>query len=120
MASIKKRPDGRYRARYRDDAGTEHSKHFQREREAQAWLDSVTASMVRGDYVDPKAGKIKFGEFADQWLEAQTFDDSTREAVTSRLKVHILPTFKDMELRAVRSSRVQAWLRGRQQECAPT
>ena len=28
MASIKKRPDGRYRARYRDPDGREHARHF--------------------------------------------------------------------------------------------
>jgi hypothetical protein len=30
MASIAKRPDGRWRARYRDAAGAEHSRHFAR------------------------------------------------------------------------------------------
>jgi len=48
MASIAKRPDGRWRARYRDDAGREHSKHFARKVDAQRWLDEVTASVVTG------------------------------------------------------------------------
>ena len=34
MASIAKRPDGRWRARYRDAAGKEHSKHFARKTDA--------------------------------------------------------------------------------------
>ena len=38
MTSIKKRPDGRYRARYRDDGGKEHARHFQRKTDAQQWL----------------------------------------------------------------------------------
>jgi hypothetical protein len=49
----------------------------------------------------------------------QTFDDSTREAVESRLRVHIMPTFEHLELRAIRASTVQAWLRSRQAKCAP-
>ena len=56
MASIQKRPDGRYRARYRDEAEKEHSRHFKRKSDAQRWLDEVTASVVRGDYVAPSAG----------------------------------------------------------------
>ncbi len=32
MASIAKRPDGQWRARYRDESGREHSKHFRRQR----------------------------------------------------------------------------------------
>ncbi len=35
MASIAKRPDGRWRARYRDAAGAERSRHFARKVDAQ-------------------------------------------------------------------------------------
>ena len=52
MASIAKRPDGRWRAQYRDAAGKEHSKHFDRKTDAQRWLDEVTAAIVTGQYVD--------------------------------------------------------------------
>jgi hypothetical protein len=53
MASIARRPDGRWRARYRDTEGREHARHFDRKVDAQRFLDNVTASVVRGDYVDP-------------------------------------------------------------------
>lgn len=46
MASIKKRPDGIWRARYRDEAGKEHARHFKRKVDAQDWLNEVTASVV--------------------------------------------------------------------------
>ena len=35
-----------WRARYRDDAGKEHARHFDRKVAAQHWLDEVTASIV--------------------------------------------------------------------------
>lgn len=120
MASIKKRPNGRWRARYRDSNNKEHASHFDTRAAAQQWLDAVTADLVRGTYVDPKAGKVTFGVFAEQWLASQTFDDSSREAVMSRLRVHLLPRFSGTELRAIRPSAIQAWLRGRQEKCAPT
>jgi hypothetical protein len=53
MASIKQRPDGTWRARYRDEAGKEHARHFRRKTDAQNWLDEVTASRKTGQYVDP-------------------------------------------------------------------
>lgn len=56
--SVAKRPDGRWRARYRDEVGAEHSRHFDRRIDAQRWLDEVAASVVTGIYVDPKAGKV--------------------------------------------------------------
>lgn len=120
MASIQKRPTGQWRARYRDPEGKEHARHFDRKADAQRWLDQVTSDLVRGTYVDPKAGQLRFGSFAEEWLAAQTFDVSTHEAVELRLRVHILPTFGKLELKAIRPSTVQAWLRDRQAHCAAT
>jgi hypothetical protein len=54
MASITKRPGGKYRARYRDAAGREHARHFGRKTDAQRWLNEVTASTLGGTYVSPR------------------------------------------------------------------
>lgn len=120
MASIKKRPNGKWRARYRDAAGHEHARHFPRKVDAQQWLDTVTADLLTGRYVDPRAGRTTFEAFATKWLAAQTTDVSTREATASRVRVHLMPTFGRMELRAIRPSTVQQWLRGRTDQCAPS
>jgi len=49
--------------RYRDDAGKEHSRRFDRKIDAQQWLDRVTAAVVAGTYADPHAGRITFAAF---------------------------------------------------------
>lgn len=41
MGSIAKRPNGMYRARYRDEWGKEHSQHFNRKLDARRWLDDA-------------------------------------------------------------------------------
>lgn len=110
----------RWQARWREPSGRERSKCFRRKLDARRWLDEVTADLLTGRYVDPDAGKVTFGTFADQWLAAQTFEPTTREAVESRLRAHLLPAFGRLELRAIRPSTVQAWLRGRQQDLAPS
>jgi integrase len=109
----------RWQARYRDPGGVEKSKTFTRKLDAQRWLDEVTADLVTGRYVDPRAGRVTLRTFAQRWLETQTFDESTREAVESRLRVHILPVLGDVELRNLRPSTIQAWLRSRE-ESAPS
>jgi hypothetical protein len=45
VTSIKQRPDGSYRARYRGLDGKEHAKHFRLKRDAQKWLDQETAKI---------------------------------------------------------------------------
>jgi len=72
MASIKKRPDGRYRARYRDPDGREHARHFVLRKDAERWLDSVRGDLVAGTYVDPDAGRRTFGSYAVDWQACQT------------------------------------------------
>ena len=78
MASIKRRPNGKWRARYRDEAGREHARHFERRVDAQRWLDEVTASVITGVYVDPGAGKVSLGNFYADWADRQVWVDSTR------------------------------------------
>lgn len=53
--NVAKRGNGRWRARYRDDTGKEHSRHFDRKIDAEQWLDRVTAAVVAGSYADPQA-----------------------------------------------------------------
>ncbi|MEX1133935.1 MAG: site-specific integrase [Acidimicrobiia bacterium] len=123
MAHIRDRGrehERRWQARHRDPEGRERSKTFTRKVDAQRWLDQVTADLVTGRYVDPKAGRVTLGAFAGQWLEAQTFDASTRETMESRVRTHLLPTIGDVELRHLKPSTVQAWVRSRQTEVAPS
>src|SRR5690606_21240998 len=104
--------------RYRDQAGREHARHFDRKADAQRWLDMVTADVLSGRYVDPRAGRVTLADFADQWLAAQTFDPITRETLESRIRVHVKPHLGSLELRALRPSTIQGWVRGRQSEVA--
>jgi integrase len=120
VASIAKRPNGRWRARYRDLDGREHARHFDRKVAAQRWLDTVTTDLVTGRYVDPRGGRTTLRAFAERWFEAQTFDAGSRQTVRPRLTVHIYPHLGDVELRQLRPSTVQAWLRGRQADLAPS
>ncbi|MGC1732453.1 MAG: tyrosine-type recombinase/integrase [Pseudonocardiaceae bacterium] len=56
------------------------------------------------------------GGFAEMWLAAQTFAESTRESVAGRLVRHVYPHFGDTELRAIGPAMIQAWGRRLQQQ----
>lgn len=108
MASIQKRDNGKWRARYRDAVGKEHARHFERKIDAQRWLNEVTAAVVTGRYVDPRAGSITFREYAEQWRMSQVHRPQTAIQYESKLRLHAYPTIGDLPLRAVRPSNVQA------------
>ena len=79
----------RWLARYEDLDGRARSKAFARKLDAERFLAAVETDKLRGTFLDPDAGRTRVREFAAAWLEAQTFDPSSREAVASRLRCHI-------------------------------
>lgn len=120
MASIQRRPNGSWRVRYKDPDGKERSKHFDRKVDAERFRASVQADILRGHYLDPNAGRVRFSDFAQTWLAGQTGDISTRQAVEIRVRVHLSPAFGNRELGTIKPSVVQAWLGEIQQQLAPT
>ncbi len=99
MASIAKRVDGRWRARYRDSRGREHARHFTRRIDAQRWLDSVTTAVQTGTYVDPALGKITVAEWSERWLAGQAhLKPSTCERYASVVRKHVLPEWGELAL----------------------
>lgn len=110
----------RWQARYHDADGRERTKDFERKQDAERFLAMITADVLRGAYVDPNAGKVSFADFATRWLEAQTFGDSSREATEIRLRLHANAHFGRRELRSIKPSTIQAWLRKLQQSLAPS
>jgi integrase len=119
VASIKRRSDGRWRARYRDVDGKEHAGHFETRAKAQAWLDQQTASIVAGAWVDPKDGKTTFAQYAETWRRGQLHRESTGTSVEQQLRVHVYPLIGDRPLRSVRPSEVQALVRTLSERLAP-
>ncbi len=109
MANIEKRANGVWRARYYDDAGKQHARHFPRKVDARSWLDTVTASVVRGDYVDPKTARTTVEQWCATWLEGYA---TRRTSTVRQARVHIAQinkAFGPMRLADVRPSQVKAW-----------
>jgi integrase len=115
VASVEKRQSARgvrYDVRYRDLDGNQHRKSFMRKSDADRFASVVEADKLRGTFIDPDAGRVSFKSYAEKWLAAQTFDFSTREAVELRLRLHVYPFLGRLQLRYIKPSAIQAWLRG--------
>lgn len=116
MASIRQRPNGTWRARYRDDDGKEHARHFDRKRDAQAWLNSTASAIITGTYVDPKTSKVTLQSFYDDWSQRQLWATSTRANFESMMKDC---TFRDVEVGKLRRSHVESWVKAMESRLAP-
>jgi integrase len=112
MASIKRRPDGRWRARYRDPDGREHARHFTRKGEAERWLANIQSDIARGGYRDPAAARTTFKEYAEKWRAQQPHRPGTSRLYERTLRLHVNPVIGGRQLGALRRSDVQGLVAG--------
>ncbi|HEY6595932.1 MAG TPA: hypothetical protein VI011_17795 [Asanoa sp.] len=119
MSSVQKRPDGRYRVRWRDPEGKERAKHFTRKVDAERFRSTVDADIIRGAYVDPAAGRETFRSYAEQWRTSQPHRPNTAARTLSQLSKHAYPVLGHRPIAAVRASEVQAMVTGWSATLAP-
>jgi integrase len=100
-----------WQARWRDPTGVQRSKNFGRRIDAERFLITIEARKLAGTYIDPRAGRIRLGEFTEQatagWVNRR---DSTKARDESYLRSLVLPVFADMPIGAISVFDVQEWV----------
>ncbi|MEV4522662.1 site-specific integrase [Micromonospora tulbaghiae] len=119
MGHIVKTPAGTYRANWRDATGRQKAKTFRTKREASAFLAETEASVSRGSYVDPSAGRTKFSAYADRWLLSRSVEATTLAAWSSRLRARLLPYWGGWQLGKIDHLAVQEWVTQLGKQVAP-
>ena len=109
--SVRKLPSGRFQARYCVDRVWHGAPMtFRTKREADGYLASVRSDVGRGSWIDPDAGKVKFGEYSSRWLaERPQLRPRTRELYEGELRLHIIPALGETELGQITPSRIRTW-----------
>ena len=124
FGSVRKLASGRYQASYWHE-GERHiaPDTFTAKGDAQSWLSAKETDINRGQWVDPGAGKVAFGEYATSWMERQRhLRPRTAELYRYLLRDYLLPVFAGRSLSAITVSQVLAWhqeLVGRRPQMAP-
>lgn len=103
----------RYRARYVGPDGTEKSKSFpdRQKRLADQWLAHIEADMARGQYIDPRAARITFQQYAETWVETQGADPNTQASMESQLRLHAFPHLGSRPLGSFQPAHIRDWVR---------
>lgn len=100
-----------FRVRYRGPDGTEHSESFALKRDAARFASEVDTDQARGNWVDPRLGRITLAE----WIEIVDptltgLRASTRARDESYISNHILPQFGSMPLASMDHMAIQRWV----------
>ena len=100
--SLDQLPSGRWRARYRAPGRGRVSATFRRKGDASLWLRTELARLNRGNWVDPNAGLVAFGEFVERWTPTRRhLRPSTQDQQQSLMRNHVLPFFGALPLKYV-------------------
>lgn len=113
MASIRPKLLGNgkkaYQVRWYDPDGREKSETFAKHAEAKDRKTRIESDLARGTYIDPRAGRITFKEFAEDWRVKQShYAETSARRLEIALRLHIYPHIGAMSLRAIRRSDIQA------------
>ncbi|MGW2848493.1 tyrosine-type recombinase/integrase [Streptomyces sp. NPDC001274] len=102
----------RYRARYIGPDGTEKSKSFRdgQKRLAEKWLSKTETDMGSGQYVDPKAAKTTFQQYAERWVASHAGEENSGEGAERRLRLHAYPGIGNRPLGSFKPEHVRTWL----------
>ena len=108
---VRKLPSGRYQARYVGPDGLLRPapETFRTKKDADDWLADKQTEMRRGDWHDPDAGKIPFGEYAAAWITERELTTTTRQLYGSLLRHHLEPSFGALNVAEISPPLVRRW-----------
>jgi len=113
FGSLRQLPSGRWQARYRDAAGKSHTapETFATRPQAARFLAQVETDLARGEWTDPRAGRVAFAEWAGRWQATTTnLRPNTRALHGYLLRRFLLPAFADTPLADLDLMAVRSWL----------
>jgi integrase len=113
FGSLRVLPSGRHQARYTGPDGRvfKAPTTFETHTDAATYLTTVQADIVRNKWRPPDEAlsKLTFGEYAEGWLEQRDLKPRTRSHYRILLDKFLLPTFRDLELKAIDPAAVRLW-----------
>lgn len=104
----------RWRVRWTDpDTGEPRSEAFDRKEDAEIADAARRTDIARGLYIDPTAGRVTLGEYAESWRRSQLHDVATARLVEQALRLHVVPILGELPIGGVRPSHLRNWVKDR-------
>lgn len=108
MAVYKRKDRDKWFARIVGANGRAVSKTFERKTDAVRWEAEQLATRDRGDWIDPRDGKVTFADFYRDWSARQVWESNTTLSMNLSAR---LTTFSDIPLARIRRSHIEVWVK---------
>lgn len=85
-------------------------KTFATQTDAERWLSVTEGEIVRGDWMNPDAGRVPLGDYAAKWVDERPgLAPRTVDRYRRLLRLHIRPKLGRREVGEVTTARVRSW-----------
>ncbi|MFK4088775.1 tyrosine-type recombinase/integrase [Kribbella sp. NPDC020789] len=74
----------------------------------------------RGDYVDPRAAKVRLEEVGKDWLKSRSVDPASEIHYEGKWRIHVAPAFGKRQVGSIRPSEIAVWLRELTEQFGPS
>lgn len=110
MAWIRRLDSGLWAATVRLPTRERVTQSFELKGAAKGWADDLETGIRRGDWVDPRAGKVTVGECWGRWGEARRLEKASLARDRSHWRCHVEPRWGRCPVGSILRPDVRAWV----------
>jgi integrase len=115
FGAVRELRSGQWQARYRGPDGVMRpaDRTFPDKTTAEQWLTTKEAEILTGDWLDPDAGRVPFGGYAQAWIDERPgLRPKTLQLYRYLLRRHLVPGLGGMAVAEIREPQVRRWRKG--------
>ena len=112
FGAVRQLASGQWQARYLGPDGVLRpaDRTFPAKGDAEVWLTRKEAEILNGEWIDPDAGRVPFGQFAEAWIEERPgLRPKSVELYRYLLRRHLRPSFGNVAIGSISEARVRRW-----------
>jgi integrase len=110
MPSFRKLPSGKWQAAVKHPSGKRHTRTDPLKRVVVEWATELEAQIRRGEFIDPKAGKMTLAGWWAKWSELQKVEPTTASKRETHWRLYVEPAFGAWPLTSIQSWDVESWV----------
>jgi integrase len=110
VATVRRKPSGKYEVRYRDPDGRQRGQTFRTRTDAKRYAAQVETDLNRADWLDPVANTTTFDTWATSWLKTVAHrKPSTIRSYVGQVNNHLLPAFAGRAIGSIGPGDIEAF-----------
>lgn len=110
MAYYRRLPSGLWQATVRTPDGRRRSRTDPLKSVVRVWAEDAEADMRRGEWADPKDGRITTTQWWEQWSQARVIEYATTKRDASHWRMHVEPRWGRVKIGSITAWDVEGWV----------